>query len=317
MLEGVQELPFDVFQLDDGWQISLGNWEASSRFPSGMADLAGRIHKAGFTPGIWLAPFIVQPGSQLFKEHRDWLLHDSLGKLVPAGHNWGDFFYALDTTHPQAQAWLEGLFRRVCSWGYDYLKIDFLYAAALPGIRYKNMLPEMAYREGLQVVRKAAGDAYLLVCGSPVLASLGVADGMRIGPDVAPEWDNHERSFTLHDFSGPSTLNAIRTSVNRLWLNPLIDTDPDVAFFRTRYNLLLPEQKKYLKDLAYIAGFRATSDLPVLLDANERLELKTFLETQPRVERLGRYQFRLDGRMVDYSFIELPDLLNWPPVSVV
>jgi len=303
-LSGLRGLPFDVFQLDDGWQIAIGDWDANERFPEGTASLALDIANAGFVPGIWYAPFIVQPTARLFHDHADWLLRDADGNLVPAGQNWGGTFYALDTTHPAVLEWLRHLAHRLSGHGFRYQKIDFLYAAALPGKRTLDLPPEQAYRMGLEAIRQGVGnDVYLLVCGSPILASLGLADGMRIGPDVAPFWDNSDRSIHLHDLTGPAALNALRTSLNRLWLRPLLHIDPDVVYFRTRYNLLTPSQRALIRDLAWIAGFRATSDLPAWLDADERAALQAFLEAQPAIEQLERYRFRIDGREVDYSFV--------------
>lgn len=68
-------LPFDVFQLDDGFQADLGDWTRPAEHFGGHArDLPGPLRELGFTPGLWLAPFLVGPGSQLFTEHRDWLV---------------------------------------------------------------------------------------------------------------------------------------------------------------------------------------------------------------------------------------------------
>ena len=303
-MAGLQGLPFDVFQLDDGWQVSMGDWEANPKFPSGMLALARSIRGAGYTPGLWLAPLIVQPKSSMFQNHSDWLLRDGQGQPVPAGHNWGDLFYALDVTLPVVQNWLSELIQKVVNWGYGYLKLDFLYAAALPGVRHMDLPGETAFRLGLEVLRKAAGDAYLLVCGAPILASLGLADGMRIGPDVAPYWDNPERSQHLHDHTGPSTLNAIRTCLGRLWLRPVVQIDPDVTFFRTRFNLLLPHEMDLLRTLTHITGFRATSDLPFWLDPGERQALHDFLVTSPQIERLSYYRFLVAGQEIDFSFVK-------------
>ncbi len=305
VLGQVGELKFDVFQVDDGWQRGIGDWEANDRFPSGMEALAERISATGLQPGLWLCPFIVSPRTRLFQQHPEWLLRDSTGRLVEAGHNWGDY-YCLDTTVPDVQAWLAGLIRRVTGWGYRYLKLDFLYGAAMPGERHRPMHREQAYREALEIVRDAAGDAYILGCGAPILSSLGVVDGLRIGPDVAPFWDNYDRSELLHDRSGPGARNAIHTSLHRLWLRELVHTDPDVVYFRTRYNLLTTAQKDYLKALALIAGFKATSDPPAWLDPEERTALETFLAAEPAVIQSGPYRFRIDGDEVDFSAVIEP-----------
>ena len=298
--------PFDVIQIDDGWQHAIGDWDANERFPDGMATLAKTIHAHGFRAGLWLAPFIVHEASRLFAEHPDWLVHDEEGRPVVAGNNWGGHFYALDTTHPEAQTWLRETFHRVAAWGYDYLKLDFLYAAALPGKRHTPMPREDAYRLGMRLIRETveavhAERTYILACGAPILASVGLADGIRVGPDVAPFWQSEDRAVWLGDWTGPATQNAIATTLHRLWLRPLLHTDPDVAYFRTHYNLLSPTQKEHLQDLAHIAGFLATSDPLPWLSEDEQAALRAFLTTTPRIEQVGRYTFRLDGRLVDFS----------------
>lgn len=300
-LAGLQGLPFEVFQVDDGWQQNIGDWEPNAKFPSGMNYLALRVQAQGFTPGLWLAPFIARPSSRLYQEHPDWFLRDEAGELVLAGSNWGGY-YALDLTLPAVQDWLVGLLRTVRGWGFRYLKLDFLFAAALPGKRHLEVGREEAYREALRLVREAVGeDTYLLACGAPVLASLGLVDGLRIGPDVAPYWDNEDRRLYLHDPTGPSAYNALRTSLHRLWLKPLVHTDPDVVFFRSRYNLLTPEQRAVLQDLALVAEFKAVSDPPEWLDGEEREQLRAWLQARPALEQTGLYTFRIDGREVDFS----------------
>jgi alpha-galactosidase len=111
--DGAQDQSFEVFQIDDGWQKGIGNWEPNAKFPSGMEDLATRIKATGRIPGLWLAPLLVVPSSKLYREHRDWLLHDQKGRLVPAGFNWSEQLYALDTTHPEALDWLAALMKKV------------------------------------------------------------------------------------------------------------------------------------------------------------------------------------------------------------
>jgi alpha-galactosidase len=302
ILRELHGLPFDVFQVDDGWQQHIGHWQPNAQFPSGMPELAGAIRKAGYTPGLWLAPFIAAPSAPVFQQHPDWFIRDETGAPLPAGENWGGPYYGLDVTHPHAQRWLQDVIRQVVAWGFTYLKLDFLYGAALHGARSQVIGSEQAYRLGLQLVRQAAGPhAYILACGAPILATLGLANGLRIGPDVTPFWDNYDRTHYLSDPTGPSCRNALSTSLSRLWLKPLLHTDPDVVFFRTRYNLLQPDEKLVLQRLAQACGFFATSDLPAWLDADERQALQVFLSHRPSVERLSRYHVALDGQAFDFE----------------
>lgn len=273
-VEALEGYPFEAFQIDDGWQRALGDWEANERFPRGMAYLAERIRARGLRPGLWLAPFLVTEESPLYRSHPEWILRDGEGRPIPAGFNWGTPLYALDAGNPEVVDWVAALVRRVRAWEYTYLKLDFLYAAALLGAE-----GEGRYRRALEAVRQAAGEAYLLLCGAPILPSLGIADGLRVGPDVAPYWDNEDRSFWLADPTGPGLRNALRTTLHRLWLMGNVHVDPDVAYFK------------------------ATSDPPSWLLPEEAEALRRFLGEDPQVERLSPYRFRVGETTVDYGSV--------------
>ncbi len=307
--ENPRSMPFDVFQVDDGWQVSIGDWEANSKFPSGMKALATRITESGRRAGLWLAPLLVVPSSKTYREHKDWLLRNKAGKLVKAGFNWGEQLYALDTSHPEVLEWLSALMKKIRSWGYDYIKLDFLYAGALPGKRTVEMPRETAYRNGLKTIRAALGDAYLLTCGAPILPSIGLCDGIRVGPDVAGHFRSHRDDDLLMNFAIPGVRNALRTTINRLWLRPLVDTDPDVVFFGSRENTLTVEQKSLLQDLAQICGFKASSDIPGWLTEAERAALIKFLEESPEIRKLEEAFYQIGDRKVDFGAnIGLPTL---------
>ena len=312
-LDGLRDLPFDVLQLDDGWELTVGDWEANKKFPSGMAAMAEKIRASGRVPGLWLAPFMVTLNSTLARQHPDWLLRNDQGEPVRAGLSWNGITYALDSGHPEVLAWLDNLIRKVCDWGYEYLKLDFLYAGALPGKRKNNLPREAAYRQAMQLIRAAAGDAYILGCAALVIPSLGLCDGMRIGPDVAPYWINTPMSLWLNNPDHPGARNALRTSLHRLWLQPVVHTDPDVVYFRSRYNGLSSEQMDWLRDLGFLSHFKATSDLPSWLTRAERQELMDFLSNIPQIEHLERYHFRINERNVDFtSFVSLPGPIKVP-----
>ena len=312
-LHALGDLPFDVFQLDDGWQITHGDWEPTKKFPSGMAELANKIKATGRTAGLWLAPFMVTKLSSIFREHRDWLLKDEHGKPVPVGLTWEGVPYALDVSHPEVLAWLDKLIRKVRGWGYDYLKLDFLYAGAVPGKRYRDTPREVAYRNALKVMREAAGDAYVLACGAPVIPSLGLCDGIRVGPDVSPYWLNKPLSVWLNNPNDTSTQNSIRTSLHRLWLKSLVNIDPDVIFFRSKYNALKSAEQQLLLDLGTISGFKATSDLPQWMNRKDLDAVHEYLEADIHIRKISRYKYQLNDREVDFSpVIPLPEHRHVP-----
>ena len=297
-VEGMRGLAFDIVQVDDGWQPSVGDWHAGPDFPSGMAALAEHIRDGGFRPGLWLAPFIASAKSRLFHDRRHLFLHDGEGAPVAVGHNWGAPFYALDTTLPETVDHIVEVFSRVKAWGYDYVKLDFMYAAAIAAPRSRDVPRELAFREAVSVIRSIVGeDTYLLGCGVPVIPSIGLFDGVRVGPDTAPYWYNRA---CANDYSRPGARNAVFTSLHRLWLRDAFELDPDVVYFRTRYNLLDEAHKRYLTDLARVCDFRGTSDPVDWLESDECSALAEFLNAKPQVTQVGRYRFTIDGRDVDF-----------------
>jgi len=222
------------------------------------------------------------------------------GKPISSGYEWGGNTYALDATHPDAAEWLADTIQTVVGWGYEYLKLDFLFSGALPGKRHVEMPREAAYRHALGIMRRAAGNAYLLTCGAPILPSLGLCDAMRVGPDVASTWDSRLYSYLLYNQTTPGVRNAIRTTVNRLWLKPLVHMDPDVAYFHIS-DSLTQEQRQIFQDLTEICEFKATSDLPESWTKKERANLRQWLERTPAARRTGRYTFTIEDRTVDFT----------------
>lgn len=298
----LERFPFDVIQIDDGWQVSIGDWEANKKFPSGMQALAETIKSTGRRAGLWLAPLIAAKSSRLLREHPDWFLRDARGRLVSAGFNWSEPLFAIDTTHPAALEWLAGLMKRARGWGFDYLKLDFLYAGALPGKRYVDMPREAAYRTALQTMREAMGaDAYLLGCGAPIVPSLGICDALRVGPDVAAVWEVTRDARQLHNLAMPGAKNALRTTVSGLWLGSLVQVDPDVVYFRSKECGLTRKEKLLIQDLALVCGFKTTSDLPQWLTKRESEELRAFLLDTPKIVQLGEARFRIGKREVDFE----------------
>lgn len=294
---------FDVLQVDDGWELAVGDWQPNHKFPSGMRSLAARINDAGMTAGLWIAPFIALPDSHTAIHRDQLLLRDAQGRPAIAGHNWGTGYHALDVTRPDTRDYLAELIGTVVhDWGFRYLKLDFINAAAAPGVR--DLGREQAYRDALTLIRSVAGpDVYLLGSGAMLLPSLGLLDGIRTGPDVAPIWQNH----ATDDPSDAMARNAVVNTVHRLWQAPLLQLDPDIIYFRSRFNLLTDTQKGWLRDLATICGFRAVSDPTSWLCAEEFDDMNRFLRDRPPVQRTGRYTFRIGDRDVDFTAAVAPE----------
>ncbi len=159
--------PFEVFQIDDGYEREIGDWLDVKNGFIALDELSGLIRDQGFTAGLWTAPFSAAESSEVFRRHPDWFVHEA-GRPKPCYRNWKKQIYALDTTHPGAQGWLFDTFAALRRLGYSYFKIDFLFAAAMEGDRFVRVTPVQAYRRGLEVIRRAAGGDFVLGCGAPL-----------------------------------------------------------------------------------------------------------------------------------------------------
>jgi alpha-galactosidase len=246
-----QRLPVQVIQVDDGYQRAVGDWldVRSEAFPSGLAALAREIRTHGFQPGLWLAPFLLSAHSRTYREHPDWVVTDAHGQPLNALDNWGAPNYALDSTNPEALAWLEDVLRTIVhDWAFEYLKLDFLYAGALRGRRHEPSVNSVqAYRRGLELIRWVAGERYLLGCGAPLLASVGLVDAMRIGSDVAPWW--------RRTGPGPATENALRATLARLWLHGRWwANDPDCVLARAHQTELTGDEIRAWASVVALSG---------------------------------------------------------------
>ncbi|MEO6197309.1 MAG: alpha-galactosidase [Dehalococcoidia bacterium] len=263
-------LPVEYVQIDDGYQAEIGDWlTVNDKFPHGMKWLADDIHARGLKAGVWVAPFLAGARSRLFQEHPAWFVKFTTGEPAIATLNWGQLCYALDLTHPEVAEWLEATFRTICDeWGYDYVKIDFIFAGAVDGVRHDpNVTRAQAYRRGVEIIRDAVGDRFILACGNPQGPSVGLVDGARVGPDVAPYWLAFDRPGQRTPLSDPSALNSIRNSINRFWMNGrLWMNDPDCLLVRESDTALkLDEVRSLATVIGMTGGMVLSSDkLPKL-----------------------------------------------------
>lgn len=263
------ELPIQIIQLDQGFEAMWGDWlERKPDFPHDLGWLARRIKGSGFTPGLWLAPFTVHPRSRLAREHPDWLLKPRHRTPVFVGLISNFLAKALDPTHPGVTEYLHNLITKaVHEWGYSYLKLDFLYAAALNGRYYDARFTRaQAYRHALSIIRQAAGpDTFLLGCGAPLGPSIGLFDAMRIGPDTAPSWE--PLLFGMHwpvrnNPAAPSLKNSLHNVITRAWMHGRWWlNDPDAVMVRPdRTELTLDEVRLQATLIGMSGGLLMLSD---------------------------------------------------------
>lgn len=232
-----------IFQVDDGYQHAVGDWLITDhkKFPHGMKYIADKIHEKGYKAGIWLAPFNAQVSSIIAKKHPDWLLrHNRNGKKMLGCVGWGGA-YVLDIYNPEVREYLKKVFDTVLNvWGFDMVKLDFLYSQAIEPRNGKTRGEIMC--DGVDFLREVCGDKLILGCGVPLGACMGIFDACRISCDVSKNWKyEFKKSLNINSivtgirFNAeiPSSQNAIINTVFRNHLDGrAFCNDPDVFFLR-------------------------------------------------------------------------------------
>lgn len=85
LIDDASKLGVDMFLLDDGWfankyprnndKTSLGDWEVNkTKLPNGLGVLVKEATNKGVKFGIWIEPEMVNPKSELYEKHPDWII---------------------------------------------------------------------------------------------------------------------------------------------------------------------------------------------------------------------------------------------------
>jgi len=274
-----RNIPINTFQIDDGWQRSVGEWLPNEKFPNGMEAIAVAIKKAGYASGLWLAPFICEKNSFIYKEHPEWIRTNAAGKKVVAGYSldWSGQFYVLEWRNPVVKIYLEKVFNTVLrEWNFDMLKLDFLYALTI-GLDGRTKGEEM--HNAMRWLQRIAGNKKILACGVPLGAAFGKVAYCRISSDVALKWEDLSLASGIRYRERVSTLNALRSTINRALLNhKAFVNDPDVFILRDNNQSLTPVQQNslYLINQALGSLLFTSDNIAKYNDAKMDLYLKQF-----------------------------------------
>jgi alpha-galactosidase len=83
LAEKAASIGVERFVMDDGWfgqrkddHAGLGDWYVNKeKFPNGLKPLIDKVHSLGMDFGLWVEPEMVNPDSDLYRKHPDWVLH--------------------------------------------------------------------------------------------------------------------------------------------------------------------------------------------------------------------------------------------------
>ena len=115
LFSGAKKLGVDMFLLDDGWfgnkyprnsdKSGLGDWqENTKKLPNGIPFLVKEAEKAGVKFGIWVEPEMVNPKSELYEKHPDWVIRQKDRPEVYYRNQ-----LVLDLSNPEVQNFVFGV----------------------------------------------------------------------------------------------------------------------------------------------------------------------------------------------------------------
>jgi len=276
-------VPTNVSVVDDGYMTAWGDWDSvkPKEFPYGMGEVSQSISEFGMRPGLWMAPFAADKHSKITAAHPDWVIRNDTGVAANSSHC-GKFFYGLDATNPRVHEYVHRCVQRaVDDWGFNVLKIDFLYAACLEGNgKYDlSMSRAEAMDLALKTIRDAAGpETYLIGCGCPIATGIGFVDAMRVSADTGPTWYPALPLPWWDMGTLPSLRSMLRNSLSRApmghrwWHN-----DPDCLMFGEHTRLTDEEVASAASVVAMTCGMLLLSDdLPKVPPSRLRILSKIF-----------------------------------------
>ena len=133
LMREAKTLGVDMFLLDDGWfgngkharnddHAGLGDWEVNhDKLPGGIEALTSAAKNAGVKFGLWIEPEMVNPNSELYTRHKDWVIE------YP---NRETYYYrnqlVLDLSNPKVQDYVYGVVEKILRENPDvaYFKWD-------------------------------------------------------------------------------------------------------------------------------------------------------------------------------------------------
>ena len=224
-----------TIQIDDGFQVSPGDWSGRGEWKTELKKLPGEISGKGFIPGIWVAPTAIQSSHPIVKEHPEWLQRDGKGGYCIRFHNWGETYF-LEPDHPGARKFIVDTLRQLRADGWRYFKIDFAYTVSSDRVKWDpHKTTYESLRDQWRLFREALGeDALINSCiGGIWRYSLGSVDVSRIGGDIGGNIGVLQRNLSEMMW---------RSHVNGLWFQ----ADPDAFYMRSEHSKLNFEQSHLL-----------------------------------------------------------------------
>lgn len=224
--------------IDDGWS-SWGDWNkwSKSKFSNGLQSVATTIKNFKLKPGIWIAPFLADKHSDYATRFSDTLIRnryrliDGL-KILPFNIPFFAFKALLDMENKKVRKYIYDCISIIVEeWGFELLKLDFLYAIYFNPRYTTPQIPDQILKDFLLFIKRTYPHVYTIGCGCPLGPAAGLVDSMRISADTIHTYLDNFWPFNRIVNSGAlfdlQKNIEIRNNFHKIW-----NIDPDVLVTR-------------------------------------------------------------------------------------
>ena len=137
LVDRAADIGVERFILDDGWfpgrngeKAGLGDWYIDkNKYPEGLSPLIEYVEKKGMEFGLWFEPEMINPDSNLFRSHPDWILSVENYKQYL-----GRYQYVLNLSNPDAFNYIfERIDSLLAEYNIKYIKWDMNRDLSQPG----------------------------------------------------------------------------------------------------------------------------------------------------------------------------------------
>ena len=289
---------FNMFQIDDGYETFVGDWKDvdQNKFPNGLKGIVDKIHQKGYKAGVWLAPFVAEKKSKLFRERPDLFKKDKKGNPIQVGINWSGQ-YLLDIEDEEAVKYIKESLQYHMDLGFDLFKLDFLYS--LNDAEYDVSRAQIT-QKGYELLKEILKDKMILGCGATLFNCYDNFDYLRIGMDASLSFDDAWWMRGLHR-ERPTTKSTLQNTIFRSFMDQrLFANDPDVFLLRDNNIKFSKEQKRAMTTInALFGSVLMTSDDIATYDEDAKKVLDHALNV---FKDATDKQYQVDGEIIHISY---------------
>lgn len=212
LIPKVKHIGAELYIIDDAWmkgrtndQRGLGDWVIDEeRFPHGLRYISDKVHEAGLKFGLWVEPEMVNPDSDLYRAHPDWVLSEPNREKSLFQRNQ----FILDMSRDDITDWtIDWLDKLIIDADLDYLKWDLNREVTESGLDHIERGVAVKYMRNIERIWEHLNDKFPDMLFTNCASGGGRADyGMIRYTDLVNISDNsdpadnmllHEGYFTL------------------------------------------------------------------------------------------------------------------------